>query len=98
MRRQRLPEIYIYLGLRTFTCLYLEEPDRCVDGNAQWSTGLFEFLHSEFGEGYALSGANLLVDTACISICQENLRQKELTHGCPLRLHTQQARRLAACS
>lgn len=54
--------------IQTFASLYLEEPYRCINSNAQRSARLLELLDSELGEGDALAGANLFVDTARISI------------------------------
>jgi hypothetical protein len=48
--------------------LYLEEPYGCVYSNAQRAASLFELLDGELRERYALSGADLLVNTARISI------------------------------
>jgi hypothetical protein len=52
----------------TFTRLYLEEPYRCINSDAQRSAGLFELLDGEFRESYALPGADLFVNTTQISI------------------------------
>jgi hypothetical protein len=57
-------------GVLTFTSLYLKKPYGCVNSNAQWTTGLFELFNSKLREGYALSRADLLVDTARISTDQ----------------------------
>jgi hypothetical protein len=69
-----------------FASLYLEKPYRCVNSNAQRSTGFFELLNSELGEGYALPGANLFVDTARISIAS-TIHICKRTRGFPLQVH-----------
>jgi hypothetical protein len=54
----------------TFAGLNLKEPYRHVNGDAQRSASLFELVDGKLGERYALAGANLLINTATISICQ----------------------------
>lgn len=53
---------YLWRGIDTFTRLYLEEPDRDIDSDAQRSPGLLELVYGELGEGDPLAWTNFLVD------------------------------------
>lgn len=61
--------------LFTFAGLYLEEPNRSVYSNAQRSAGFFKLLEGKFGEGDALSRANLLVDATRVSTARQKVRK-----------------------
>lgn len=51
----------------TFASLYLEEPDGCIDGNAQRPARLLKLLEGELGESDPPPRPNLLVDATRIS-------------------------------
>ena len=58
----------IHIRAATFASLYLEEPYRDVDGDAEWPARLLELVDSELRESDALAGTDLLVDTATINL------------------------------
>jgi hypothetical protein len=49
-----------------FAGLDLEEPDRGVDGNAEWTSCFFEFLNRKLRQGNAFAWANLFVNSTWI--------------------------------
>lgn len=65
--RSQHPDVCACLEKPTFASLDLEEPDGCINSDAQRAASLFEFFDGELGQGYALAGTDLLVDSACVS-------------------------------
>lgn len=56
-------------AMLTFASLYLEEPYRDVDGDAQWPAGALKRVGGELGEGYAAAGPDLVVYAVTVSRC-----------------------------